>query len=307
MLVLLAGAAAWRARGPRRWRVLAELVALAPVAAVVALLLWPALRADPTGTARAEVQFARETGGVPHEYGSYFLGRPVRAPGPAFYPVALLFRLSPLVLLGLLLWALAFALRRRLRVPLRDASAWVLVGAAVVIVVMSAGPKKLERYALPAVPLLAVVAAVGYQRVLARPILRPLALAGVGVAQLVLCASARPDPFTFYSPLLGGAAGARGAIPLGCDDGLIPVARYLNDLESAPDLKVAVPDTVEQTFRAQVSAQVLPASENPRADYQLSCVATDQVPQRGSDADPDELVLTVRINSVDYARLYQLR
>jgi hypothetical protein len=36
-------------------------------------------------------------------------------------------------------------------------------------------------------------------------------------------------------------------------------------------------------------------------------VATDQVPQRGSDADPDELVLTVRINSVDYARLYQLR
>jgi len=172
---------------------------------------------------------------------------------------------------------------------------------------MSAGPKKLERYALPAVPLLAILAAVGYQRLATRPAPRLLALTGVGLVQLVLCASARPDPFAYYSPLLGGAASARRAIPLGCDDGLIPVARYLNGLTSAPRLKVAVPHTVEQTFQAQVSASVLAASGNPRAEYQVACVSTDQVPQRGSAPDPDDLVLTVRIDSVDYARLYARR
>ena len=63
--------------------------------------LWPAMWADPFGVATKVVGFVLREGGRPHNWSNYFLGEHVTDdPGPLFYPVALLFRLSPFVLGG---------------------------------------------------------------------------------------------------------------------------------------------------------------------------------------------------------------
>src|SRR5581483_4089533 len=282
------------------WRVGAELALLLLVAASVALALWPALRADPVGTAQAVIAFGRATGGVPHENGDFFLGTPVRNPGPTFYPVVLAFRLSPLVVLGLALW-LADRIARRGAAPplLHDPALWLLLGAAVVVVVMGAAAKKLDRYVLPAVPLLAIVAAVGYARaarVLRRAELRALALGALGLVQFGLCAGERPYYFTAYSPLLGGAPAAPRALPVGWGEGLDLVAAYLEQADDPGDTTIAAADRVRSTFGAQVSARVLKTSARPDWDFLLEYVLADQVGQRGQDVAPGQLVLTVRLD-----------
>src|SRR5439155_1035903 len=80
-----------------------------------------------------------------------------------------------------------------------------------VVAAMTLAAKKQDRYVLPAVPLLAVAAAVGLRETavgLGRPASRNLALGAVGLAQLALCAAQRPYYASFYSPLLGGTAAA---------------------------------------------------------------------------------------------------
>jgi hypothetical protein len=90
-------------------------------------------------------------------------------PGPWFYPVALLFRLTPLVLLGLLMAAVGLAWRLRRRWPLRGEADWqlwttllLLAYALLFGLMMSLGAKKYDRYLLPIFPALDLVAGVGW-------------------------------------------------------------------------------------------------------------------------------------------------
>jgi hypothetical protein len=184
----------------------------------------------------------------------------------------------------------------------------LLACALVVLVVMGLGPKKQDRYALPAVPLLGLVAAVGYRRALPairRPPGRALALGGVGLAQLALCAASRPYYLTYYSPLLGGPAVARQVLLIGWGEGLDPVAAFLNALPRRPRPDVAAPSTVHAALQAQTHARILDPDEKgaSRADYAVRYVSADprgEVPPLG-DA---RLVLEVRVNGLEYARLY---
>src|SRR5581483_12389408 len=128
-----------------------------------------------------------------------------------------------------------------------DAGRWtdralpLAAAALAVLLVMSLGPKKQDRYLLPATPLLGVVAAVGFERALRRlprPSGRALAVGGVGAAQLALCAWARPYYFTFYSPLFGGAVVAEQVLPVGWGEGLDLVAAYLEQRPNRSQLRV---------------------------------------------------------------------
>lgn len=132
---------AWQGLRRRRWRAAAsDALAWGTACGLVYVALWPAMWVDPLGsllrdcetptaaTALAEAGTADAVaaaeagadddegacnsgvlvkllaeGGVPHQNGNYFMGRPVADPGPFFYPLAILFRSSPWALLGLLL------------------------------------------------------------------------------------------------------------------------------------------------------------------------------------------------------------
>ena len=311
MLLPLAIASAWREAPAGRRRIVLDLVALGAVSALVALLVWPTLRADPLGTTLQVVRFGMQEGGQPHELGSFFFGQPVLDPGPLFYPVVLAFRLSPLAVLGVLAWLVGLvALAPRTGRRDRGATAWLLLCALLVLVVMGAGPKKLDRYALPAVPLLVVVAAVGYRNVLGalsrRPV-APLLVGAIGLVQLALCAGARPYFFSYYSPLLGGAVAAERVLPIGWGEGTDRLAAYLNQHSGKPARSVLAPAAIRVALRTQTRARVVDPNERTDADYLATYVSAEQR-HLGLPIPPQaRLVLDVRIDGTDYARLYALR
>ena len=88
---------------PQRLRIAVPLYLLwLGVAALVVVLLWPAPWSDPARALRAYIDEIASNGGRPNGDGQFFLGNAVGDPGPLFYPLANLFRMTPVTLLGLL-------------------------------------------------------------------------------------------------------------------------------------------------------------------------------------------------------------
>src|SRR5262249_12924575 len=155
----------------------------------------------------------------------FFLGAPVPDPGPLYYALALPLRVGPLVLIGLAIWVLLRAPRAR-----QGAGLVLLIGLGLATV-LALLPKKADRYILPAIPFLVVVAAIGMAALAERwrrlgpalgsmlgparrsllgsplgAVLGPVAMVGlVGLIELGMLASVWPYPLAAYNPLLGGA------------------------------------------------------------------------------------------------------
>jgi 4-amino-4-deoxy-L-arabinose transferase-like glycosyltransferase len=118
-------------------------------------LLWPAMWVDPVGTGRHLLAATVELVEEGHE--QFFLGRVTNDPGPWFYPLVLLFRVTPLTLIGLgvSLNSLVRSTRQRgNRVLL-----WIYIVLFVLFITLS--PKKQDRYLLPIFPALSILAAGG--------------------------------------------------------------------------------------------------------------------------------------------------
>ena len=153
-------------------------------------LLWPAMWVDPIGTVQGVIDKAIGYAASPHERDNFFMGQLRPDPGPAFYPVATLFRLTPVTLIGLALSLIA--LWRGFRAapkdseaparmstpeqlgsetdsaeatPERSERAWWLaafwVFAILFTAFMTLGAKKFDRYLMPIFPFLDLLAAAG--------------------------------------------------------------------------------------------------------------------------------------------------
>jgi len=183
---------------PLDWRRVAELgrdwAIWGLIAALVFVLLWPAMWVDPLGTIRGVIDKASGYAASPHERGNFFLGKVGQDPGPLFYPVALLFRLTPLTLLGLvsplllLLGLSSKAYRNWRRIPnrpradprwrsaspqghgegdeaedrwrvLQKLALWAFI--LLYVLFMTTGAKKFDRYLLPIFPVFDILAALG--------------------------------------------------------------------------------------------------------------------------------------------------
>jgi 4-amino-4-deoxy-L-arabinose transferase-like glycosyltransferase len=73
----------------------------AAVASLVFFLLWPVMWVEPVSAIEGLLGKAIRYAGEAHTEGNFFLGQVMDDPGPFFYPVTLLFRTTPLTLLGL--------------------------------------------------------------------------------------------------------------------------------------------------------------------------------------------------------------
>jgi hypothetical protein len=186
---LLSLGAYWAQKGslwPLDWRRIVELgrdwIIWGLVAALVFVLLWPAMWVDPLGTIQGVIDKASGYAASPHERGNFFLGKMGLDPGPFFYPVALLFRLTPLTLSGLggslllLLWLSSEAYRNRRRSSspqghggedgaedrwrvVQVSSLWAFI--LFYVLFMTIGAKKFDRYLLPIFPMIDILAALG--------------------------------------------------------------------------------------------------------------------------------------------------
>jgi hypothetical protein len=152
--------------------------------ALTMFVVWPAMWVAPETAVGDMIAEAILNGGQPHAWGNYFFGASIADPGPLFYPVAVLWRSSPLMLIGLLALPLAFwrarrahdegprakdegqesasalhspLVMRRSTLVLLALLSWVLLfGLAVTV-----GGKKFDRYSLPIWPTLDILAAAG--------------------------------------------------------------------------------------------------------------------------------------------------
>ncbi len=305
----------WRGQRPRRshgW-LLASLAAWGGLTLLVGYAAWPALWRDPLGTSGRMLGFALTQGETPEGL-SFFLGQAVVDPGPLFYPAALLLRATPVLCLGLVA-----AVWQRLRRPAADHTSGLglpLLGWALLfLLLMSLGAKKMDRYLVPVVPALYILATLGLLATARWLSTRSPWLGGAAVAaalalQLGGLIATQPYYSTFYNPLLGGAPVARQVMTIGWGEGMDQVAAYLNSRPNAERLRV-----VAQNFdalRAQYVGRGEPLRDTTRARVEYLVLSVAGVQQR-KHAEAYErylqgatLEFTARIGGVDYAWVYRL-
>ena len=284
--------------------VLATLLAWGAVAAAVYVLLFPALWVDPVGRVVSLARFVVLVGLQPHD-GNFFLGQPVLAdPGPLYYAVALPLRLSPLVALGMGLFALRAPADER-----RAAVRWLLVYVGLFAVLMTLASKKFDRYLLPAQMMLDLLAGVGLWR-LTRVLMdwkaptpqppppcageggqagrsrqrdsRPRErwwkgglLALVAVVQIVLLARVWPYPIAYYNPLAGGPERARQLVMVGWGEGLERAADFLNGLPNAESLYVVT--SYNHVVRPRFVGTTIPIAPYIRSDARQTLPEPDYI------------------------------
>jgi hypothetical protein len=282
---------------------------------------WPAIWVLGPGEVLSRVvAFTRETGGQPHEQGTFFLGAPRSDPGLYFYPVAMAFRLAPITLLGLLLLVLSW---RDVPRDHRRPTLALVAYAVGFLAMMTLGAKKFDRYLLPDFPALGVLAAVGIGAEVARFTRRRQArspgrqpwLATALLGMLLAGFAARPAYSTYpyylsyYNPLIGGGPTAQRTVMVGNGEGLDQVAAWLNARPNAADQWV-----VSDSFDI-LQALIVGSGESLRdrvpsnADYvvlyrfQTQINHSPRVLEQYWDARTPEHV--VWINGIEYARIYR--
>jgi len=182
------------------------------VAGLTFTLLWPAMWVDPLVALQRLLGGSSELAGEGHP--QFFLGRVTNDPGPWFFPVVFLFKVSPLTLLGVVASLPVILRKGRSREGWR--LIWLWAYAFLFVAFITFSPKKLDRYLLPIFPAMTLLAAVGlwelaevlqqrtsalFSRWAARATnLLPL---GCLIFQAVFLFPHYPYYFTFYNPALG--------------------------------------------------------------------------------------------------------
>lgn len=290
-------------------------------ALLVVLLLWPALWVAPERALARYVGEIIANGGRPNGDGQFFLGRAVGDPGALFYLVADLFRTTPAMLIGLLLYGGFVLVRLR-----RGHDEWTTHAPVLIILmafilfwtlVMSIGPKKFDRYTLPTWPALLVLAGIGWAGLLRRldrlvaprtwP--RALILALMIAAELAQLAWYQPYYLSYYNPLLGGGAVAQRLFLIGWGEGMDQVGAYLR---SRPDLRYGpVLSALGPTLQPFVPVDVRDVDDYGSLPANYAVVYLESIQRAANPALYEQLQTTVplrriTIHGIDYALIYQL-
>jgi hypothetical protein len=200
------------------------LMIIGVLAFAIIVVLWPAMWVHPIGTLRAVIEGGRSLADSGGEVDTFFRGKPTGAPGPLYYPVVLLHRVGALTLIGLAFALIALVRPRDFgaRFPGRLAL-YLLIFAPTYIAILSLSAKKLDRYVLPVVVGLDLVAGIAWVTAILwilsqLKVLRPQAtrIAATGLVVIVLLGQAsyaerfRPFYIDAVTPLFGGVSGAQG-------------------------------------------------------------------------------------------------
>jgi Dolichyl-phosphate-mannose-protein mannosyltransferase len=205
-------------------------------------LLWPAMWVAPIDTFRAMWTGGIDLASDPHSRQLLFRGEVTTDdPGWLYYPIVLIYRISPLTLVGLG-FALIVAIfnRGETRILPRRLCFNLVLFAGAYIVILSLAAKKLDRYVLPSIAALDLVAIFGWIALfhlliskltvpnrqlqqLAMPLLVGIVLLG----QLTLAQSSSPYYLNEASALVGGPVRADEEISFGWGEGGKKVAEAL--------------------------------------------------------------------------------
>ncbi|MEO7911391.1 MAG: glycosyltransferase family 39 protein [Roseiflexaceae bacterium] len=307
--------------------------------AIVALtftLVWPAMWTDPAHALRSFFGLILQNGGRPNGDGQFFLGRTVGDPGVLFYIVSDLFRMTPVMLIGLVAYVgfTIYDLRLSHTSTTHDPKSKIQSRTLLTLLaftlfwtlVMTLGPKKFDRYTLPTWPALLVLSAAGWKWLLwdamtwlsrrwphirasvwagARGVLIALLLA----LEIIPLARYHPYYLSYYNPLLGGGAAAQHALLIGWGEGMDQAGAYLS---SRPDIGAGqVLSALPRTLRPFVPVPVEDVTEfgNTIANYVV--VYRESIQRGASPAIYAAIRQTlplhqITIHGIDNAEIYQL-
>ncbi|MBV9951257.1 MAG: glycosyltransferase family 39 protein [Acidimicrobiia bacterium] len=321
VVLLLASSLARRARGgspaPLRSRV-AGIGAWSGIAAAVFVALWPAMWVAPIRSLR---QCLDAFGQAESTDRTYFRGVTTNHPGPAYYPVAIVMRATPwLVVLGLagLVVMTTSALTKRSGARAEAISIGALIVAPVpYLAAISLPAQRYDRYALPVFPFMALAAGVAVVALASalrvqRGWLVPIGLAVLAVP-LLLERTMAPYEISYVDPLIGQKR-AQHWILLGWDEGIERLGSDIDRREHrrCDDIDVLV---FNQALAIAVPCGRLDGAGRPRSErrdfeYAIHYISQRQRGQFDNFYDPIErhgtLVDSVRIGGVDYADLWRV-
>lgn len=335
VLMLAIDGADWRLQWPG-WRSMAARMSRPTLtwggsAFLTCVALWPAVWVDPIKVLKGMFSFAETAAFEGHERAVFFAGFVYEGdPGWRFYPATFIWRASPATVIGLALAVLVMVLARRWKNPAVQVR--IMLGMFVAMasygLLMSIAAKKFDRYLLPVYPLAALAAAWGLL-VLGRraaawtpgPRWAPAVVAGTLALAVQMNGAAGTAPYylSYYSPMLGGATAAPDLMMVGWGEGLDQVADYLNAL---PDSENIVAST--ESWRTPLSyffegeSRFAAFVDDPpgvfrwvNSDYYILYIT----PLTRNAVWPPFLeyienktpVLTVELNGLAYARVYDIR
>lgn len=309
-----------------RWRLLPRQMgpffAWGLIAIVTAVGLYPA-----TWTAMDSV-FDRFLTGVDNVYVghyNYFLGEPTIHPGPLFYVVTTAYRITPIVMIGLLL--APFVLSRKQFRPYRERILSLVLFVVLFTALMMIQRKQQDRYVLPIFPALYVFAAFGltfgadhlwhaFNKRRRTPLVlnRSLVWAIVLVPLIAFWIAYHPYLRAYYNPLLGGGPAAKALIRIGSGEGLDQAGKWIaQNHESNCDIDV-ISENMSSLQVHVPCANVISPRFWPQyireADYVVLYIAFQQrqlYAYLDSVFEPLEPAHVVRINHIDYAYVYDLK
>jgi len=232
-------------------------------AAVTCLALYPAFWGDPIGTVGDLFAFSGRHIEMAQR-SIFFAGQMTYAPGWAFYPVALLFRISPIGLVGTVIGLVAW---RRQSSHHRLVIGLLLSFVLAFGLLMSLGAKKHDRYLLPVIPPLTLIAALSLPRLDHWRAYIPIAL------QFALVLPFAAYPLTGFNLLAGGPWIAARVISTDWGEGMGAAARQLNRRPDADRLTVAASSV--PTFASLFQGRTLPLDRATQADYLVTNRPTD--------------------------------
>lgn len=303
------------ARSTRLKEALRTMIIWGAIAGGIVLLLWPTLWTNPIGTLRDVLSAAIGYAEEPHGHSNFFWFAIRPDPGPAFYPVAWLFRTTPWVIVGLALLIIGPIRQKEHRESIIFMSLFILLYA----LFMTMGAKKFDRYLLPVVPTLNILSALGWlwglQKILVR-LLRnlhthaPLLLSAfLAIIQLALIWPTQPYYFSYYNPLLGGPRMATKILLVGWGEGMEKAAAYLNSKPRAEEFHVntAHISQLAPFFRGHTSsASELDLAESDYYIFYWNAIQRRRDPEvlnRFYGVEEPEHI--VRVNGIDYVWIYR--
>lgn len=351
LLVLLQLLEGWRQDGWRQlrdwketniniWQVGKPYLLWLLFASLVFVLLWPAMWVDPINSLARIFSQATTYAAEGQDSATYFMGQ-VYQPGQSpwfFYPVSLLWRLTPPVSLGLILALLAWIFPRRASLSLDHKRVIQILSLFTILFVIfiSLSQKKADRYQIPVQPALCIIAALGWLTWARRffqwvwPRLPanlsnsvsqnfgiPLAIAAGLLVFWQLLGPLQTFPYyDYYNGLLGGSRAATGVMMIGRGEGLDQAARYLNSLPNAGEL-VAMARYNKGCVSYYFNGRVLGMDDTAtlddlkKADYVIMYIHQwqRQIPSKEALDYLRTLkpVFVARIDGLDYAEVYNMR
>lgn len=297
------GLIVWRGR----WQKLVKLGAIWFLAALgIQFLLLPALWSSPIDVYDTIIgTIFHETEEVlPH---TFFLGFYRQAHGPEFYPVALLYRLNPLVFVGLLL-GVWFGVRRKWATGWGQRPyLWLAISWPIFfILVLSLATKKYDRYLLPALPMLFLLGMLGWGLLLReRPFWKRKLTVGGTIVMLVYLGTAVPYLLNAYNPIPAWLAPTKTVLPIGWGEAVSASAKWLAEQPDAVD-KTAVAGIAPAFAPFFPGKTIVRDGDNWReADYVVETLAGYQA--NGFRIIPGSelrLLQTIRYDGLEQAWIY---